>query len=436
MKLKELIDGFRSLLNLRKKNQINEEDFLFSQDEGDGLKLKNENNFSIRNKQNLFLATILMGILVLTCLAILFLQSKNKKKQLAQKPVALKVELADKALNAEVHWRNYYEEQREQDRRDLNDRLKLLEAKQEEALNSTKMEVEEELADTKEKLLMARKELELAGANLQRVAIEEEKRINSAPSHVAPKIDEVDFTTAIEFDEPKSTKNYIPEGTYFNGYLLGGIVVSTGLNTADENSTSVSIRLESRGNLNSKNPLDVSKCHIMGSAYGDLSSERAVIRLEKMICEVDGAYITSRIAGVVYGPDGFNGIKGSVVSTSSKHLKNAMIGGMISGFGSISNGKPAMHIVGGGVLSSKKQDFKDLAKSGATEGISNAGDKLVEYYLKQAESMSPVLTIPAGVRVQAHINKGFSVGEIGTVSKIKYERAMNNENEQVGRKWK
>lgn len=428
---KKLEDFIKSKINTSPNKTVDSNDFeegVFNnstenEDFGLGEVL---NNKSLKTKQHLLLSLVLIGVLGATCMAILFLQTKTTKKKKIDRPVDLKIELADKALDPEVHWRNYYEEQREQDKKDFEARLKQLEDQQAEVLNSTKKQVEEDLADTKEKLLMAQKELETAGVALQRVASEEEARINSAPPHLEPSMNEVNYATEIEFDEPKSIKNYIPEGTYFNGYLLGGIVVSTAMNTADENATPVSIRLKTRGNLSSENTLDISKCRIMGSAYGDLSSERAVIRLEKMVCETDGMYVTSKLAGIVYGPDGFNGIKGSVVSTSTKHLKNAMVGGVISGLSSIAKGQEGMNISSAGLLSTKNQSFKDLATGGIAGGVSNAGDKLAEYYLKQAESMSPVLTIPAGVRIQAHITKGFSVGEVGTVGKIKAERNKSN----------
>ena len=224
------------------------------------------------------------------------------------------------------------------------------------------------------------------------------------------------------FDEPKSAQDYIPEGTYFSGYLLGGIVVSTALNTPDENATPIIIRLQSRGNLDRENPLDIAKCRMTGSAYGDLSSERAVIRLEKMICKEDGVYITSDIAGIVYGDDGFNGIKGTVVSTSSKHLKNAAIGGLISGLSSAAKGQEGVSLGAGGIASTKAKGMGDLLRSGGMSGVSNIGEKLADYYLRQADSMSPVLTIPAGVKVNTQITKGFFVGERGMKNKLKQER--------------
>ena len=157
----------------------------------------------------------------------------------------------------------------------------------------------------------------------------------------------------------------------------------------------------------------------MGSAYGDLSSERAIIRLEKLVCEENGLYQTSKIAGQVFGPDGYNGIKGTVVSTSSKHIKNAALGGLISGLSGAAKGQDGASITGAGLISTKKKGVGDMLEQGALQGASNAGEKVADYYLRQAEAMSPVLTIDSGVRVNAQITKGFFVGEVGTHKKIK-----------------
>lgn len=381
-----------------------------------------ENNAQIRAGQYRVILVALGLVLALVVGLTMLVQKKRLQQPVALETTMLQVETADKALDGELHWRNHFEEQRAQDRQEFTAKLEELEEKQRLVLNQTKNQIEEELALTKQKLAMAHRELSDAGLTLTRVSREEQERLASAPIHIESSLGEQNFDSEVEFDLPKSTKNYIPEGTYFTGHLLGGIVVSTALNAPDENATPVSIRLTDRGNLAGANKLDVGKCRIMGSAYGDLSSERAVVRLEKLICEEDGTYITSKIAGVVYGPDGFNGLKGTVVSTSAKHIKNAMIGGLISGLSQSSKGQEGLSLGAGGLLSTKKKDFKDVASGGMMQGVSNAGDKLADYYLRQAESMSPILTIPGGVRVQAHILKGFFVGEVGTHERIKNER--------------
>jgi hypothetical protein len=265
---------------------------------------------------------------------------------------------------------------------------------------------------------LANRQLVDAGLQLKAVADQESNKLNLESTHSESVLTSQEFNSDISFDEPKPAEDYVPEGTYFTGYLLGGIVVSTALNTPDENATPVTIRLTQRGNLSKLNSTDISKCVITGSAYGDLSSERAVVRLEKLVCENDGMYITSNIAGQLYGADGYNGIKGTVVSTSSKHIKNAAIGGLIGGIAGAAKGQDGASLTGLGLISTKKKGMGDVLGQGASVGASNAGDKIADYYLRQAEAMSPVLTVPSGVRVNAQIIKGFWMGETTTHKRI------------------
>ena len=141
-----------------------------------------------------------------------------------------------------------------------------------------------------------------------------------------------------------------------------------------------------------------------------------------MVCQDKGMIITSHVAGNVVGPDGANGIKGTVVSTGSKHIKNAMLGGLISGFSNSAKGQEGGVVSGAGIVSTKGMGFKDMAKSGALTGAGNAGEKLADHFLKYAESMSPVLTIPGGTRVNVVIREGFFVGQVNTHRKIARKR--------------
>lgn len=386
----------------------------------------NDDNFSISAKQKLIAKFFLFMIIAVGLGLTILIQEKtsendNKSDENAQAEI-VKVDLPYKGLNTERQWRNYYDDQRAKDKKEMEERLKEIEESQARVMKKANEVVEQELSATKEKLAMAQRELASASLDLKRVAKEEEERVNSVPAHSESLLNTQSFNNEIEFGKPKSAANYVPEGTYFTGNLLGGIVVSTALNTADENATPVSIRLKDRGNLSELNKTDISKCRIMGSAYGDLPSERAIIRLEKMVCEENGFYITSKITGQIFGPDGFNGIKGSIVDTSSKHLKNAMIGGMISGLSKSVKGEEGLNLSSGGLLSTKSKSAKQMLGQGAMEGVSNSGDKIAEYFLRQAEVMSPVLTIPTGVRVNAQITTGFYMGEIGTHKKLKESR--------------
>ena len=397
------------------------------------VKPVNLNNVSIRLKQlKILVAALLVASLIIGS-ATLFIKSKaaNRSKKVVEEQV-LTVELADKNLDPEKHWRNYFEDRQEQVAKDLDKRLQELSEAQAEVINKTNLRIEEELAQSKEKLDMAQRELASASLDLQKAA-RFDQNSQATDIYTESELASQDFDAEVEFDKPKSAKNYIPEGTYFTGHLLGGIAVSTGLNTPDENATPVAIKLMGRfdphgrltTNLSTLNKMDLQNCRIMGSSYGDLSSERAIIRLEKMVCEQDGVYITSKIAGQIFSSDGLNGVKGTVVATSSKHIKNAAIGGLISGMAGAAKGQDGSTISGAGLIQTKKKGAKSLLGEGVLQGTSNAGDKIADYYLRQAEAMSPILTVPSGARINAQITKGFFVGEVSTHRKIKAARTDN-----------
>lgn len=390
-----------------------------------------DSNRGIRDRQRgLILAVVVTVIFIIGGMVYIFFEVRGDEEDNNQNQKEIEkseeqhvsvLELPDVGIDMEKRWRQYFESLIENQSRQLEKQLEEMRSAQSELMKNANEEIERVIGNSSEKLEFAKREL--AEANLEVRRMREEMEVGRRESvEVGAKFGRQEFESEIEMDRPKPVENYVAEGTYFTGHLLGGIVVSTALNTADEHATPVMIRLTGRGNLPKGNDLKIEQCRIQGSAYGDVSSERAIIRLEKMICEVDGVYQTSKIAGQLFGPDGYNGIKGVVVSTGSKHLKNAFIGGVLSGLSESSGGREGMSISGAGIISTEKRGMRDMVTGGSMKGLSNAGEKLADYYLRQAEAMSPVLTIPSGVRVNAQITRGFYVGEVGTHKKLQGEK--------------
>lgn len=386
------------------------------------------NNNQLHFKQVRLLAGVLVAVVIVLGSTIIYVNGKVVKKDpKADLKPELKLETADKALDPDQMWRNHYEEELKKRTDQLHDRLTEAEKSMIETKSKIVADTQKEIESLFAQVKAARQELREASYNLQTVTEKQNERLNARPEYNPSPLEFEDFSGDTEYDQPKPVESYIPEGTYFTGYLLGGIVVSTAMSTPDSNATPLTIRLQGRGNLSASNKLDISKCRITGSAYGDLSSERAVIRLEKLICEQGGMYITTNIAGDVHGPDGFNGVRGEVVSTNAKHIQNAMIGGLVSGLSNSAKGEQGAALTGMGAITTRSRGFKDIAGQGVLQGASNAGEKIADYYLRQAESMSPVLVISGGVRVNAHITKGFYLGELSTHQKVKDARVVKNE---------
>ena len=207
----------------------------------------NANNKSIRFQQFKTLFAVLMVVSLIAGSVALFIKSKSEPKDARkdQDKAVLTVELADKNLDPEKHWRNYFEEKQEQSVKDIDKRLNDLSKTQEENLEKANSRIERELVETQEKLNMARQELARASLDIRRVAKENNQKTQT-PIYQGIELEEQSYDSDIELDVPKSAKNYIPEGTYFTGHLLGGIAVSTGLNTPDDNATPVAIKLIGR----------------------------------------------------------------------------------------------------------------------------------------------------------------------------------------------
>jgi ElaB/YqjD/DUF883 family membrane-anchored ribosome-binding protein len=126
------------------------------------------NNANVLIKQFKTVLSVLLIGAVVAGGVILFIQGREERKtnkQVVKDPV-LTVELADKNLDPEKHWRNYFEDRQNKLSKEINERLKLLETAQEESSNKVNNRIEEELSETKEKLSMAQRELASARGRL------------------------------------------------------------------------------------------------------------------------------------------------------------------------------------------------------------------------------------------------------------------------------
>ena len=228
----------------------------------------------------------------------------------------------------------------------------------------------------------------------------------------------------------KTVDNYIPAGSFAKAVLLSGVDAETGLSSSTDPEP-ILIRIIDHGTLPRKFKSDLKDCHIIGAAFGNLSSERAKIRLEKLSCtEIATAEIVeTEVAGYVTGEDGRAGIRGEVVSTEGKLLGNSFLAGMLGGFSNTLNPNQGNHqptII----LSNKipQQDFKEKVKDGFTTGASSSMDRLSKYYIDRAESLQPIVQVGAGRKVDVIFTEGvfFGSSELKKAIARKRDEAIKN----------
>lgn len=207
----------------------------------------------------------------------------------------------------------------------------------------------------------------------------------------------------------KAQKSYIPSGTFFRAKLLGGMDAPTGGESSAASPYPILMRVTNMAQLPNRFRENFKDCFITGTGYGDLSSERAIVRTEQLSCVgYDGRAIDISIKGYVAGEDGKAGIRGRLVSKQGAVLKNALLTGILGGVGqTFSTAASSVTSTASGVVSTIP-DSK-LLQAGVGAGVGSAMDKLAQYYIKLADKMFPVIEVDAGRIVDVVLLKGFQI---------------------------
>ena len=153
---------------------------------------------------------------------------------------------------------------------------------------------------------------------------------------------------------------------------------------------------------------DLKGCFAIGEARGDLSDERAHVRLLRLSCiGRDGSsVIDSPVKGWVVDEDGKAGLRGIVVTKMGAFLTRYMLAGFIQGFGEAYSSSQyyTTYSSSSGVVTLPNPG--EAAKAGFGKGIAKAGKGLADFYLELAKQTLPVIEVGAGKRVTLVFTEG------------------------------
>ncbi len=155
--------------------------------------------------------------------------------------------------------------------------------------------------------------------------------------------------------------------------------------------------------------LFVSGCAVLGSVRANLSSERAEVRLESMVCTFeDGKVEQYDIKGWVVDPtDGRFGIKGKVVSKQGEKLARSLLASTLKGIGDVLR-QAQMTTYINPITGGQFQTITgDPVKAAVYGGVASAAEDLANFYLERARQLFPVIEIPAGKEVEIVLYQGF-----------------------------
>lgn len=205
----------------------------------------------------------------------------------------------------------------------------------------------------------------------------------------------------------EAERTYLPAGSFARATVLSGVTAPTGGNAA-QNPMPLLLEVTHFANLPNDFKANVRRCFVTANATGDISSERVLVRLDRLSCmNKAGRAVDVRVQGYVTGEDGKAGVRARLITRSGQAIASALFTGAISGLGkavSLSAQRTTTY-TSGAVGSSVDNAWA----AGIGEGVDSAMDRIVNYYLKLADKIFPVLELDSGREVDIVLAQGLSI---------------------------
>ena len=218
------------------------------------------------------------------------------------------------------------------------------------------------------------------------------------------------------YDKGKKAKSlpYIPSGSFAKSTLIEGADANASV-TGNESTVPMQLRITGRVEMPNSKTYDLTGCFVGLEAWGDVSSERAIVRTRNISCIKGDKTIDQPINGHVSFM-GKNGVKGEVVMRNGKILGWAWGAGFIDGIG---QGMERASQPSVGIGATASVGAGDVLKMGIGGGSSKAAQTLGDYYIKRAEQYHPVIPIGAGNEVTVVFQDGF---QLKTIEELEAEK--------------
>jgi conjugal transfer pilus assembly protein TraB len=249
----------------------------------------------------------------------------------------------------------------------------------------------------------------------------------------ADRIDPIrpEFREPLQKVEEEGTELFtLSMGSIISGTLLNGVAAPTASDRKD-NPMPVLMRIKREAIMPNNYSLDIIDCHMLGSAIGDLSQSRVLIRAEAISCNTHtGEAIEKRInAYAVDSSDGLAGVQGDVVFKSGAMIANSMKANFISSFANAfsPNRVQSLNTTPSATQLWQTQNLDRAAGAGIGQGISGAADRIAQYYMDLAEGAHPIIELIPGIEVDFVVQAGMTLN-LGGREKPYTNNRMDNKN--------
>ena len=212
--------------------------------------------------------------------------------------------------------------------------------------------------------------------------------------------------------------NYLPPNAYVKAKVLVGVDATVGVK-AQNDPKPVEFRIigpaYSASHDGKRLETNVKGCVVNGAAFGELSSEKVFVKLQKMTCP-DGPdrVVVANVEGYL-AYQGKAGIRGRVVSREGDLVTQALLAGIAGGFGRgfSANANSQFRTVGIGSTDNQLSAQKILT-GGLGQGVATAAETVSEYLIERAEQYQPVIEMPTGIEVELVFINGTYIRRSGS----------------------
>ncbi len=202
---------------------------------------------------------------------------------------------------------------------------------------------------------------------------------------------------------------YIPAGAFTEGLLLNGMDAPASFK-GKSNPYPALIRLTNLSFLPNKYRIDMKNCFVLAAGYGNLSSERVMLRTNTLSCVVRGGkgHVTAALHGYIVGDHGKVGLRGKVVTKQGAILAREIMAGFLQGIANVGT-QSSMTYQYSGIGTVGTMNPSDIGIGAAASGLGTAAASLSKFYMKLAKSMFPVVIVGAGRKLTIVVTHGMYV---------------------------
>jgi conjugal transfer pilus assembly protein TraB len=206
--------------------------------------------------------------------------------------------------------------------------------------------------------------------------------------------------------EVEDSPDYLPPNSYAPARVIVGVDASAGV-ASQTDPLPVVLRITGparsvvhHGKLLETN---IKGCVVNGAARGDLSAEKVYVKLAKMTCDQPGGRVAvSEVKGFISFA-GKTGVRGRVVSREGSLVSQALLAGVVGGFGRGFSANANSLFQGlGNTTDGRRRSLSagDVVEGGLGQGVGEAADTVSKYLIERAEQYQPVIEMPTGIDVE------------------------------------